>query len=82
MHRWAEADQLRSSPQIIRLRAHVRARYSVITQSADNSDVLNEPEEEQLGYQQCYGSNKNALHETGQNLCCATRACSGDSGSV
>ena len=49
MHRWAEADQLRFSLQIIRLRAHVRARYSVITQSADNSDVLNEPEEEQLG---------------------------------
>ena len=45
VHRWAEADKLRFAPQISRLKAHVRARYSLITQPADNSDVLSEPEQ-------------------------------------
>ena len=42
---WAEADKLRFAPQISRLTAHVRAYYSLSTQSADNSDVLSEPEQ-------------------------------------
>ena len=45
VHRWAEADKLRFAPQISRLKVHVRAYYSHITQSADNSDVLSEPEQ-------------------------------------
>ena len=46
VHRWSEADKLRFAPQISRLKAHVRACYSLITQPADNSDVLSEPEQE------------------------------------
>ena len=46
VHRWAEVDTFSSEPQISRLKAHVQACYSVITQSADNSDVLSEPEQE------------------------------------
>ena len=46
VNRWTEADGLRFAPQISRLKAHVRACYSHITQSADNSDVLSEPEQE------------------------------------
>ena len=46
VHRWTEADKLRFAPQISRLKAHVRACYSLITQPADNSDVLSEPEQE------------------------------------
>ena len=44
VRRWAEADKLRFAPQISRLKAHVRACYSLITQPADNSDALSEPE--------------------------------------
>ena len=32
VHRWSEADKLRFAPQISRLKAHVRACYSLITQ--------------------------------------------------
>ena len=46
VHRWTEADKLRFAPQISRLKAHVRACYSLVTQPADNSDVLSEPEQE------------------------------------
>ena len=46
VHRWAEVDTFRLEPQISRLKAHVQACYSVITQPADNSDVLSEPEQE------------------------------------
>ena len=46
VHRWA--DNLCFAPQISRLKAHVQAYYSVIAQSADNSDAPSEPEEEQL----------------------------------
>ena len=46
VHRWAEFDPSRLEPQISRLKAHVQACYSVIAQSADNSDVLSEPEQE------------------------------------
>ena len=46
VHRWAEADPFRLEPQISRLKAHVQACYSATTQSADNSDVLSEPEQE------------------------------------
>ena len=46
VHRWTEADKLRFAPQISLLKAHVRACYSLITQPADNSDVLSEPEQE------------------------------------
>ena len=46
VHRWSEADKLRFAPQISKLKAHVRACYSLITQPADNSDVLSEPEPE------------------------------------
>ena len=46
VHRWSEADKLRFAPQISRLKAHVRACYSLITQPGDNSDVLSEPEQE------------------------------------
>ena len=45
VHRWSEADKLRFAPQISRLKAHVRAGYSLITQPADNSEVLSEPEQ-------------------------------------
>ena len=45
VHRWAEVDKLRFAPQISRLKALVRAFYSLITQPADNSDVLSEPEQ-------------------------------------
>ena len=45
VHRWSESDELRFAPQISRLKAHVRACYSLITQPADNSDVLSEPEQ-------------------------------------
>ena len=47
VHRWAEVDKLHFAhvPQISRLKAHVRACYSLITQPADNSDVLSEPEQ-------------------------------------
>ena len=45
-HRWAEADPFRLVPQISRQKAHVQACYSATTQSADNSDVLSEPEQE------------------------------------
>ena len=48
VHRWAEVDKLRFAPQISRLKAHVRACCSLITQPADNSDVLSEPEQENL----------------------------------
>ena len=41
----AEVDKLRFAPQISRLKADVRACYSLITQPADNSDVLSEPEQ-------------------------------------
>ena len=44
VHRWSEADELRFAPQISRLKAHVRACYSLITQPTDNSDVFSEPE--------------------------------------
>ena len=37
---------LRFAPQISRLKAHVRACYSLIIQPDDNSDVLSEPEQE------------------------------------
>ena len=46
VHRWTEADKLHFAPQISRLKAHVRACYSLITQPADNSGVLSEPEQE------------------------------------
>ena len=46
VHRWAEADKFSLEPQISRLKAHVQANYSVIAQSADSSDVLSEPEQE------------------------------------
>ena len=46
VHRWAEADRFRFEPQILRLRAHVQPCYSVIAQSADNSEVLSEPKQE------------------------------------
>ena len=49
VYRWVGADKLCFAPQIIRLKAHVQACYSVIAQSADNSDMLNEAEQEQLG---------------------------------
>ena len=45
VHRWTEADKLRFAPRISRLKAHVRACYSLITQQADNSDVLSEAEQ-------------------------------------
>ena len=45
VHRWAEVDKLHFAPQISRLKAHVRACYSLIAQPADNSDVLSEPEQ-------------------------------------
>ena len=44
--RWAEVDKLPLEPQISRLKAHVQVCYSVTSQSADNSDVLSEPEQE------------------------------------
>ena len=46
VHRWTEADKFRFAPQICRQKAHVRACYSLITQPADISDVLSEPEQE------------------------------------
>ena len=46
VHRWSKADKLCFAPQISRLKAHVRACYSLITQPADNSDVFSEPEQE------------------------------------
>ena len=49
VHQWTEADKSRVAPQISRLKAHVQAFYSVIALSADNSCVLSEPEQEQLG---------------------------------
>ena len=57
VHRWAVADNLCLAPQISRQKAHVRACYSVIIQSSDDSGVLSKQEEEQLDYHQCY-SNK------------------------
>ena len=45
VHRWAKAHKLCFAPQISRLKAHVRACYCLITQPADNSDVLSEPEQ-------------------------------------
>ena len=45
VHRWAKVDKLHFAPQISRLKAHVRACYSLIAQPADNSDVLSEPEQ-------------------------------------
>ena len=44
VHQWAEVDKQRFAPQISRLQSHVPACYSLITQPADNSDVLSEPE--------------------------------------
>ena len=49
VRRWAEALKLHFPPQICRLKAHVQTCYSVITQSADNNDVLSELEQEQQG---------------------------------
>ena len=46
VHRCAEVDPFRLETQISRLEAHGQACYSVIAQSADNSDVLSEPEQE------------------------------------
>ena len=43
VHRWVEVATFRLEPQISRLKVHVRACYSLITQPADNSDVLSEP---------------------------------------
>ena len=44
VQRWAEDDQLRLAPQISTLKANVQACYSVMEQSAYNSDVFGEPE--------------------------------------
>ena len=45
-HRWSVADTLRLASQISRMKAHVPACFSLITQPADNSGVLSEPEQE------------------------------------